>query len=222
MSSNCALGTFRVPREDGVDDLDVFRRGCRCTPRKESQPELVLRRLRTQSLEDLRRCGMAADPAHACVEFLVEAAVAHEVALTDRRLDATAKTVQLRRARVVELLRSPPGDESFELCTHFDDLNRLVDRDRADPRAAVGKALDQSFTRQTQQRAAHRRSRRVELLAQVSFDQSLARHELARKDCVAQALGDVCLRSGFRPTDQGDSLRDLPRKGPRHQRWNRA
>ena len=157
----------------------------------EREAELVARRLRAQPLEQLSRGGVVAELADAAVEVLVQPRVLDEVAGPHRILDVCAQPSQLVGIRLGEVLGGLAGAQRLEPDPHLDDLDRLVDADRAHPRAAVGHALHEPLARQVQQRRAHRRARGVVPLAEVGFDQALVRSELAIEDRVLESLGQI-------------------------------
>jgi hypothetical protein len=176
------VGVVGAPVGDGLEDGQVLGQRDLGAAGAEREPELVPDELGVQPVEQADRDVLGGDHADPAVQFPVELGVAQRVAVGDRALEVLAELAELRRVGVGDAQRRLDRAERLQGHPALGDRHRLFGGDDADPRAAVGDALDQPVRREIEQRRAHRLPGDPQRTREVLLDKPSPGGEVAAED----------------------------------------
>jgi hypothetical protein len=182
VSADGEVGVVRPPVGDGFEDGQMLGQRDLGAAGAERELELVPDELPVQPVEQGDRDVLLGDHADPAVQFPVELRVAERVAVGDRALEVLPELAELGRVGVGDAQRRLDRAERLQGHPALGDRHRLFGGDDADPRAAVGDALDQPVRREIEQRRAQRLPGDSERAGQVLLDQPPPGGEIAVED----------------------------------------
>jgi hypothetical protein len=182
VSADGEVGVVRPPVGDGFEDGQMLGQRDLGAAGAERELELVPDELAVQPVEQGDRDVLLGDHADPAVQFPVELGVAERVAVGDRAREILPELAELGRVGVGDAQRGLDRAERLQSHPALGDRHRLFGGDDADPRAAVGEALDQPVRREIEQRRAQRLPGDPERACQVLLDQPAPGGEIAAED----------------------------------------
>jgi hypothetical protein len=176
------LGGGAVAGRDRRDDPAVLGERLLGAARSEHGAELEADHLGVQAGADVARDGVAGDLEDAPVHDGVALGHREQLAAGPQGLHLVHERHQLARLVLGTPQCGVAGRERLERGACLEDLDRLVDGEAADARAAVALAHDEALVAEAQDRLAHGAAADAEPLRELLLDQPLAGRQLACHD----------------------------------------